>query len=125
MTWQTCGVMPKIWPLIQLNAHVCWLALHTEWNNVSLKLHIDSTPITEVHSQKLVGSFVDKTLKKGYTNWFLTEESCHEVFTLPKKNIVLFKSWIEKDLFLLLTYCLCLIMALSHGIIVTNTKFQK
>jgi len=32
-------------------------------NNVSLDLHINSTPITEVYSQKLLGIFVGKHLK--------------------------------------------------------------
>jgi len=32
-------------------------------NNVSLDLHINSTPITEVYSQKLLGIFVGKYLK--------------------------------------------------------------
>ena len=33
--------------------------------NVSLDLHINSTPITEVYSKKLLGIFVGKTLKMG------------------------------------------------------------
>ena len=41
--------------------YVNWL--YTQVEHVSLDLHINSTPITEVHTQKLLGIFVDKHLK--------------------------------------------------------------